>query len=726
MRARLLLLLLIALIAWSPVGGVHAQPREAPSGPKSPAGAERSPLKQPRKPAPPPAQAQPPTAPAAPETPPAEPKAPAAAEGSKPPATTAPATPATPAEPPAQGGGTEEGTEASGQAAGGVQAGVEVEASAQGEPAAVEAAASTERAESGPPPEPAELEPSLPPAVPSPAELEERLAEDFPEGLETDDAWTAPVPVLTLHGYMRVRAEMMDSFFLGREQVDSFTMNPANRDFMRGQGPDPFSRFRPVERRVDPATGLAPNDLVCVDESTSGDATCDVDALQFMNMRLRLSPQINLSEDVRVKTTFDIFDNMVAGEAPASYYGGGDPGSTVGQANTTVFAGTDTPPSGGGLSDSIVARRAWAEVRNRDLGELRFGRMPQHWGLGMYYNAGNLLDQDFSTDLDRVLAITKIVGLYLSFSYDFIAEGFIEPGVEDRPAVDASQLDDVDQFTFSVARKHSPEEEAADIERGDVVLNGGLQFQIRNQDSIYNTGATGDTPLVPVEATHYTLDLWGKFRWRGIRTELEAVWVTGSMDNFVSEMGPSTYDINQFGYALENEFRLLDDKLGLHFDHGFASGDQDVEGLSADADYITQLGDFGNTVTTFRFHPSYQIDLILWRQIMRQVTGAYYFRPGISYDFVRGAFGELFGARLDFIWSRASSFTQTWGNDEDLGIELNASLYFRSEDGPDPEDGYHARIHYGVLFPMRGLGYYHEDTNLDAAQTLRLILGVVF
>jgi len=111
---------------------------------------------------------------------------------------------------------------------------------------------------------------------------------------------------------------------------------------------------------------------------------------------------------------------------------------------------------------------------------------------------------------------------------------------------------------------------------------------------------------------------------------------------------------------------------------------------------------------------------------MRQVTGAYYFKPGVSYDFVKNDFGELFGARLDFIWSRAAAFLQTPGNDEDLGIELNAQVYWRSDDGPEKTDGYHASLQYGVLFPMRGLGYYHRDASLDTAQSLRLVLGVVY
>jgi uncharacterized protein (TIGR04551 family) len=169
-----------------------------------------------------------------------------------------------------------------------------------------------------------------------------------------------------------------------------------------------------------------------------------------------------------------------------------------------------------------------------------------------------------------------------------------------------------------------------------------------------------------------------------------------------------------------------------------ASGDSSVEGLSSGsgenpdntADFVTQR-DGDNTVSTFRFHPSYRVDLILWRNIMRQVTGAYYFRPGISYDFVRSAFGQLAGARVDAIWSRAAAVLQTWGNKPDLGLEIDVSLYFRTEDGPDLTDGFNAKLQYGVLFPMQGLNYLQVNpsiakADLHTAQTLRLVLGVVF
>jgi uncharacterized protein (TIGR04551 family) len=629
-------------------------------------------------------------------------------------------------------------------------------ASPAGEPAP-EGAPDTEAAPDGVPasdgaepaaePEPVASEEVLAPEsiVPSPADLEARLNEELPPPSDASPSLTAPVPVLTLHGFFRMRGEMMDTFWLGRRSIADVRADDevlgSSRDV--AAGPDPFTRFRPLERRtLGDGDDVAPDGLNCVDEATLNGGTCDVSTLRFATMRLRLTPQLNLSEDVRVKMTLDVLDGTIAGEPAGTYYGTSrdDLGDMrQGAAEGSFFAGTTVPGEETGGLDSIKARRAWAEVRNRDLGELRFGRMPMHWGLGMVYNSGDGIDHDYSTDLDRVVGITKIAGFYLSASYDFLSEGVFAPAARGTMPLDASQLDDVDQFTFSVAHRHSEEELAASLEKGDVVLNGGLQLSIRGQDASYvrpglasdytqNTYATSpdESQLQRLEASMYTTDVWGLFRYRGFRAEIEAAWVSGELETrFESDERVRELDISQAAYALELELRLLDDKLGIHFDHGLATGDSSVEGLSGDSDFITQLDD-DDTISTFRFNPSYQVDLILWRNIMGGVTGAYYLKPGIGYDFIKNDYGELLGARLDILWSRATSFVQTWGNNENLGVELDVSLYFRSEDGPDLEDGFYAQLQYGVLFPMRGLGYAYEDTSLDAAQTLRLMLGVQF
>ncbi|MBN1655252.1 MAG: TIGR04551 family protein [Deltaproteobacteria bacterium] len=546
--------------------------------------------------------------------------------------------------------------------------------------------------------------------VPSPDDAQGRLEADLPEALKTEEPQsTASQPVLTLHGYMRMRGELQDTFWLGRafpDEEDEYT-------------PEPFLRFLPLENRIQ----NRPAD--CGDD-------CDVDSLQFANLRLRLAPQLNISDDVRVKMMFDLFDNMVAGSTPASFYGAPPAGTT------DAFSSTDIPPEQSNLrdkiGDSIVVRRAWGEVRNRSLGELRFGRMRNHWGLGIMNNSGDELDDDFSSEIDKLMLITKLVGIYFSASYDFIFEGFLKPNDSTGLVSEVNQLDDVDQFSFTVSRRLDPEEQTLLLERGGVALNGGIYFSYREQDYYtYDPEGSETEALAKLGAETFTFDGFGELRWEGLRLGYEGSFTFGSINDLsTADESDDKLDILQFGTAFEFELRLLDEKLGIYFDSGFASGDGSVEGLSSYDNFIDQR-DSNRTVSTFRFHPAYRIDLILWRSIMRQITGAYYFRPGINYDFIRNQFGQLFGARLNVLWSRAAVPKQTWGDDPDLGVELDLSLYWRSEDGPELFDGFHAMVQWGILFPLQGLGYTSEDLEnypnfdeLEIPNALRVVLGIVF
>ena len=116
------------------------------------------------------------------------------------------------------------------------------------------------------------------------------------------------------------------------------------------------------------------------------------------------------------------------------------------------------------------------------------------------------------------------------------------------------------------------------------------------------------------------------------------------------------------------------------------------------------------TISTFRFHPNYRVDLILNRNLLTRVQGVYYFRPGVEYDFMRSTNGQRFGGGFSAIWTRASQFIQTPGHKRDLGVELDFSLYFQSKDGalnddPDKMGGFFTMLQYGVLFPLGGLDY---------------------
>ncbi len=563
--------------------------------------------------------------------------------------------------------------------------------------------------------------------------------------------WLAPEPSFTLHGYLRTRGEWQDGFGLNRT---------ADTGSARLLG-YPFRYFQPIDRDIAVEGG-------CSSVGETGEAAesgCfrGSDRLRYANMRMRLAPTVSLSDDVRVHMVLDVFDNMVLGSTPdASAYGAISTTSGAGAPGVPLdfFSRTLNPATAGqnSLTNSIHVRRAWAEVGNRDLGELRFGRMAVHWGLGMLWNAGAGIDSDYSTDVDRVMVSRQLFGYTFGAAWDFMDEGaVVYPGNLSGLAYDGSNRDDVRQFSFFAARTLTPEEESDRLSRGEVVVVGGLYYQYRTQDfgfvpefastdltsptwgapyGTYNPASGGVSvrgSLVRRNATSHTLDGWGRLRWKDLRVELEAALVVGELRN-ASPTGYSRDDLRlmQFGFALQGEYRLLDGKLGLYFDTGLATGDRDVDGLSIREDTVTQdSGDASDgRATHFTFHPNYRVDLILYRNILGSVGGSYYFRPGLSYELVRTDAGRLLGLRADMIYSRAVQPMQTYGGDAGLGIELDASIYYRSEDGPDLTDGFWAAFHYGILFPLDGLGYRAGEVtsapSISKAQTLRVVLGVNF
>jgi uncharacterized protein (TIGR04551 family) len=557
--------------------------------------------------------------------------------------------------------------------------------------------------------------------------LDEASAEDAEALLEqaAPDAsdpirrkWTAFKPVVTLHGYMRTRGEFQDKFNLGRTAARGVNAPGI-----------PFERYTPAS--VDSSVvGGCTGDMGTATET--GCFTKD-NRHTFANMRLRLAPTLSLGENVHVHTMFDVFDNMVLGTNPNSVplLGGAGAEGRVPGVPLDALSSTLLPRTANDLRDSIYVRRVWAEVTNRDIGQLRFGRMAHHHGMGMLYNAGNGLDADVSSDIDRVMGVAHYADFYLGGSWDFVNEGAIRYSTPvDAVPLDATQRDDVRQWSVLGAFRRDPEDEEARARRGEWNERAGLYFLYRKQ--AYSSFAS-DPTAVPLELTRrraqiLTLDAHTKVWWKGLRLEVEAAMIWGSVDNIGNgEASDQNYRLRNFGIAFEGEYRLLEDQLGIRFYSGYATGDRDVDGLSIYDDlYLQQSND--TRISTFSFHPNYRVDLILFRNILGAVSGAWYLRPGIEYDIVRTPFGRRLGLGADVIYSRAAQEVQAYGRNPNLGVEIDASLYYQSEDGPDLFDGFHVMIQYGILFPLAGLSVFGQvdAPGVKNAQALRLVLGVAF
>lgn len=578
----------------------------------------------------------------------------------------------------------------------------------------------------------------------------------------SEDWWTHSRPILEWHGSFRARGELFYKFHLGRVDFPSLAVFP-----------------RPADNAYVPRTGATEGarlgaDLCTPSENGSGSSSAFKDAKQGCsdntnagaNLRFRLEPEFHISDNLRIISQIDLLDNLVLGSTPSGYaVDNGSVASRGGYSPLGVLDDTAAPPSAGrnSLRDSISVKRVWAEWVT-PVGQLRFGRMPNHWGLGMVNNAGDAYDDDHQSTIDRAQIISgvKALDLYVSAALDFPNEGPTSDtlSLERGQPYDVAQLDDVNQYTFSVVRKKGPELLRAALNQGDVVVNGGFQLMYRHQLLATDTpgdckagGAAlncalpgpndvGQIGFVRRGASMLLPDLWLQVLYRGFRFETEIATVQGSIDNASTNKTADAYKIRSWGFASEIEQLLAENKLHLGFKTGWASGDADVDSLAPGSGFQNQHGD--QTISTFRFHPSYGLDLILYRNLLTRVQGTYYLRPSVKYDFLRDPNGQKIGGGVAAIWSRASEFIQSPGHANDLGVELNGQLYFQSKDGALNDDatrmgGFFAKLEYAVLFPMAGLGYTSGEAaiingqarstdaaNTSLAQALRLYLGASF
>lgn len=571
-----------------------------------------------------------------------------------------------------------------------------------------------------------------------------------PSEVYSEEWWAHTRPIVELHGYFRTRGELYHNFSLGRPAVSTDNQN---------LWPQPLDHSYTLPNGT-------PRQVLLCDSDAKG--VCRDRTESHANLRLRLNPEIHISDNLRIMSQIDLLDNLVLGSTPDSYAmrpsGTGGTGYSPavngynGYAPLGAFSTTQGPPTAGvnGYRNSIDVQRAWAEYLT-PLGQIRFGRMPSQWGLGMLVNSGDGLDHDYQSNADRIMFVSgiKSMDLYFGGSWDFVSSGPTNASPYDvyggQPR-NVANLSNVNQWVAFLAKRTNPELQRLKLSRGEPVINGGIYTVYRKQ--LIDVKA-GENPLTVDRASNtdnngferrgaeaLIPDLWLQFMWNKLRIEGELATIWGSLEN--SPAGSKVSDpvqLRMWGLATQTELRAVEDKLRVQFGFGYTSGDPHVEGLAPGANGLQKRESEG-AIRTFRFHPSYQVDYIFFRRIMRQVQGAYYFRPSVEYDFVRNPNGQKFGGGAAIIWSRASEFVQTPGNKRDLGVELDLQVYYQSKDGslnddPNKMGGFYAALQYGVFFPLGGLDYLPGETSgpavppnvsfeLSTAQTVRLLLGVMF
>jgi uncharacterized protein (TIGR04551 family) len=508
--------------------------------------------------------------------------------------------------------------------------------------------------------------------------------------------------LLEMDGYYRVRTDWFKNFNLGYLDTNS---TPG-----LALGGAPFPR----------QLACTPPSVGAVGNTT--DRPCG-DQLGSTNMRLRLEPTININEGTSVHIQADALDNLQFGSTPIGVLYNGQYNSSN-RPPVGAFSDSQAPVQQGVNSntESIIVKRAWAEVA-LPIGILKAGRMPNQWGMGMYYNAGGYnpvdgsynYDADLGDSVDRVSFTAQIPGTSLRamIALDWDNVGLVSnqtnlANVYPQP-INLDEDDDTMGYVAVISKIDTPQEFQDTLDRGKIAADYGIYFEYKNDawaDDLTNfqLGSAFDAAdhYVPRHFSLYSPDVWAKVGIGAFTFEGEFISQLGEV-TALNEYGfTNTIDIYKFGAVGRATWRGVDNKLAIGLETGAASGDQwnnTPQGNTniANANLIGQPGE--TQLTQFVFNPSYFVDLIMWRWMFGAVTNTVYFKPYIQYDITKN-----FGFKLWNVTSLAVEPVSTPGHDIVYGDEVDADIYFHAR-------GIHAGISGGVLFPFGAMS--HPTNNTD-------------
>jgi uncharacterized protein (TIGR04551 family) len=323
--------------------------------------------------------------------------------------------------------------------------------------------------------------------------------------------------------------------------------------------------------------------------------------------------------------------------------------------------------------------------------------------------------------------------------------------------------DDVHSFILVIAKKDKEEDIAEQLRAGNLVLNYGMFSVYRTQQydvpsyytkpggqAVTSNPVTSPEEYVKRDANAGIGSLWARFQWDKLKVEGEMVGILANVKGTSTASGQA-YDpslrildgnggitnselwVMQLGGAVESSYKLLNDQLTLGLDFGAASGDDafgwglrpvinqspkpgDFDGrqygecLKHDAAHAVTDSDgsvvdctqVDDNITNFKFDPDYQVDLILFREVLGTVTDALYVKPHLGYNLT-----DNLGARLDLIYSHAIFASSTTGQENPMGLEIDGTGYYGTE------DGFYLMLQGGFLLPFGAFKQYANVGDVD-------------
>jgi hypothetical protein len=372
----------------------------------------------------------------------------------------------------------------------------------------------------------------------------------------------------------------------------------------------------------------------------------------YAQHRLWLMPKFLLSDDVRLLVEIKGLDNVVWGDEPAAY----DPFLT---APPQLFeydlqSPTSTTDETSPLLD-LTLWRAYGEVHT-PIGLFTFGRVPLHWGSGIWLNNGRSVNPDFADHgdtTDRVMWEHLIQKqFYMRASVDVPTENLV------------GENDDTTALGLGVAYK------AEDI-------TAGLLLQLDHSGSVdagsfnmFTADAAGDVNLGP------------------LNVNAEVVGQFGGGD---LEGGLNDATITALGAVLEPKLDL--DRFVVGLQAGLATGDGNPRGdlnfrtFTFDRDYSVGMFLFEQPMPTLSAGEAAGNESNQGRdfgEIEQQgsgiaVSNAMFLKPKLSYRLLDGLWVD--GSWLTARKAKAEEIDginqqRGYGNEFQLGVRYSAIPHF--------------------------------------------------
>jgi hypothetical protein len=338
----------------------------------------------------------------------------------------------------------------------------------------------------------------------------------------------------------------------------------------------------------------------------------------FTDVRFRLNPTFYITDTVRVKSSLNFLDGVLGGAPfrgdsytnPAQSYNRyvdtAQAEGTVGRPLTTptqtAYGGTFA--AGGSVQSSgvvpITLRRAWLEL-DIPFGVVKVGRMPNHFGLGIFANAGDDPQQEVGSSRDRIMYETTLGEYYLEAGVGWLVEGLLD-----------SAQDDSLEYLVIAGRKTENQ-------------NIGVYLSFNKQNDFIPPASVPTTTLTFAKSNYWAFDFYAEHDFGMFDLGSEIALFTGTF------LGKNLLAVNAVAKSNINV-----DKFSFLIEGGLSTG--------------TSAGDLAaGNLRTFQFSRDYDVAMIAFEEALpggatvMNSTGTVFATPTAPHT---GAISNTFYARL--------------------------------------------------------------------------------